>query len=175
MDTNTRARHLRDFFYARDTASLTRAARALLPLESRSAEWQEEEYAFNRLFVGPGHVPAMPCASVWLDDNLVMGKSTLEIRELQHCLGRTTPEDGLPDDFISYELDLFLLLRTLLTEQEPLRSHARAALEWLLREHMQLWIPAFAAAVRNHTTSPLMLAAVGSLEEWLNCCCKEDT
>ncbi|MBG3876567.1 hypothetical protein FVW20_05890, partial [Desulfovibrio oxamicus] len=105
---------LRDFFFATNGASLRRAFEALAlpgspPLPPVPA-WDEEEYLFNRLFVGPGPVAAPPYASVYLEtERRLMGEATLFAREAYAALGLASPWQGsLPDDHIGLELDAAL-------------------------------------------------------------------
>ena len=66
-----------------------------------SINWQAEEYAFNRLFVGPQAVPAPPYASVYLEaEPRLMGNAATDMREILQALGLAAPE-GQPDDFIA--------------------------------------------------------------------------
>ncbi|WP_348236546.1 molecular chaperone TorD family protein, partial [Salmonella enterica] len=50
--------------------------------------WLEVVYDFKALFVGPRKLLAVPFASVYLEEGvLVMGKGTLEIRDFMAALG----------------------------------------------------------------------------------------
>ena len=78
-----------------------RAEGDLSSLPSRDEDSiREAEYAFNRLFVGPGPVPAPPYASVYLDaEPLLMGQAAVSMRELIWSLGLAVrEEDNLPED-----------------------------------------------------------------------------
>ena len=84
---------LRDFFISHDSHTLKAAYSALEAHASRltEQEWLDAEYDFNALFVGPQTLKAAPFASVYLEeDALVMGKSTLSIREFMANIGLST-------------------------------------------------------------------------------------
>lgn len=81
---------LRDFFISHDSHTLKAAYSALDTNASllTEQEWLEAEYDFNALFVGPQTLKAAPFASVYLEeDALVMGKSTLSMREFMANIG----------------------------------------------------------------------------------------
>lgn len=175
---------LRDFFSSRNRADLTAHGRALaaafafLPeaagVAGRSpADWQETEYAYNRIFIGPGPVAAAPHASVYLmREPRLMGTATLEVRELFAALHLAVPHEGsVPDDHLSFELDGWIALCSLLRSL-PRDDAAHAGLlearRWLLTEHMAAWIPAFLrnALSASDPTPPLHLALAG-LRCWL--------
>lgn len=183
------AKALRDFFSSTDSASLAHAARCFAPVEvlPDHMNWQAEEYAFNRLFVGPQAVPAPPYASVYLDaEPQLMGNATTDMRDMLQALGLAAPQ-GQPDDFIACELEVWNMLTLLLRPgcDEHLRAHAREALAWLVDEHMARWIPAFIERVRQTDKSqaetnraverragpsPAIQAAMRCLEYWLCHC-----
>lgn len=174
MTPEDMARALRDLFAARDGNGL---ARALERLDGGAAGGEasdratfsvEAEYAFNRLFVGPGHVPAPPYASVYLDaEPLLMGRATASMRELFRSLGLAVrEEDNLPEDHLACELEAWLVLRTL-ARAEPLRQNAEEALAWLVDRHMQRWIPAFLRQARAEPMPEALSGALNRLEAWL--------
>ncbi|MCG8617892.1 MAG: molecular chaperone TorD family protein [Desulfobacterales bacterium] len=140
---------LRDFFAAVDAAALQAAYAATNNFPLDKVDWQQVEYDFNRLFVGPAAPAAPPYASVYLDENAdLMGKSTLGIRQLYNSLGMQVPDPGaLPDDFISYELDALLVI----LGQQPLDMKA---LKSLVSRHMGAWVPAFCERCRQADRVP---------------------
>lgn len=105
---------LRDFFISHDNCTLKAAYSALDTNASAltEQEWLEAEYDFNALFVGPQKLKAAPFASVYLEeDALVMGKSTLSIREFMANIGLSiSVVNNIPDDHISCVLELAVLL-----------------------------------------------------------------
>ena len=104
-EMQTLAQALRDFFSSTnaEAEALAAAATRFAPVEilPDSINWQAEEYAFNRLFVGPQAVPAPPYASVYLEaEPRLMGNAATDMREILQALGLAAPE-GQPDDFIA--------------------------------------------------------------------------
>ena len=166
---------LRDFFSSTDADALAAAATRFAPVEilPDSIDWQAEEYAFNRLFVGPQAVPAPPYASVYLEaEPRLMGNAATDMREMLQALGLAAPE-GQPDDFIACELEVWMMLTLLLHPErgDDLRAHAREALAWLVDEHMARWLPAFVERARKaDAPTPAIQAALRCLEYWLRHC-----
>lgn len=192
---------LRDFFFATNGDSLRRAFQALAlpdapPLPDAPA-WDEEEYLFNRLFVGPGPVAAPPYASVYLEtERRLMGEAALFAREAYAALGLASPWQGsLPDDHIGLELDAALTVFAALQQgaANPANSpacatsaapgpcapsglpahgpaHEDLAPWWdaFVVGHMAAWVPSFLDALRRAgATSAVMGRAGDDLARWL--------
>ena len=84
-EMQTLAQALRDFFSSTNAEALAAAATRFAPVENLpdSINWQAEEYAFNRLFVGPQAVPAPPYASVYLEvEPRLMGNAAADMPAL---------------------------------------------------------------------------------------------
>ena len=162
---------LRDFFSAGCAAELAVSFSSLRTGKALSkAEARELEFEFNRLFVGPGIVPAPPFASVYLEkEPRLMGRSTLEVRELYLALGLTVPSGGAPDDFLPYELEAWVWLTTRENKVAAQEGHeaVREARRWLVNEHMALWLPAFLMKASAASPSPVMADILKTLESWL--------
>jgi TorA maturation chaperone TorD len=166
---------LRDFFLARRGEDLERAYAALArhdPGAPPQDDWLAEEYAFNRLFVGPGELQAPPFASVWLDrEERCMGRATDDAREVYAALGLASPWGrAVPDDHLSLELDACLHMLAGLETLEP--GPEREALEALWHRfvdgHLRAWLPAFAQRVREAAPeAPAVGHAAGALRTWL--------
>lgn len=176
------AQALRELFAARNGAAMACALEALAvcraageglfsPLSPYDEDAvREAEYAFNRLFVGPGPVPAPPYASVYLDaEPLLMGQSAVAMRELIRSLGLAVrEEDNLPEDHLACELEVWLVLRSLASAEDgALRQSAEEALRWLLDGHMAVWIPEFLSRARAESMPELLSEALNCLEAWL--------
>lgn len=186
---------LRDFFFATNGAVLRRAFEALAlpgspPLPPVPA-WDEEEYLFNRLFVGPGPVAAPPYASVYLEtERRLMGEAALFAREAYAALGLASPWQGsLPDDHIGLELDAALAVYAALRQDAPGPADSPAphtpepsglpargpapedlASWWdaFVAGHMAVWVPSFLDALRRAgATSAVMGRAGDDLVRWL--------
>lgn len=148
---------LRDFFSAADERALASAFARLCD----EAAPDGLEYEFNALFTGPAPPLAPPWASVYLDDKpLLMGQSTLRVRDLYKAMGLAAPA-GQPDDFIAFEIEAWLEL----TQMED--EGAQAARQWL-EGHMRSWLPLFLAKMRGAALSPGMAKVAQQLETWLN-------
>ncbi|MEG2171756.1 MAG: molecular chaperone TorD family protein [Desulfovibrionaceae bacterium] len=167
---------IRDFFVAKNPEmrkdSLLRLAHAYpllpeaahilrLPDDSSHPYWRELEYAFNRIFVGPGPIPAPPYASVYLNhDKCLMGTGTLRVRALMHSLHLSVPHEGHdPDDFLPYELDLYLALTAL----SPAAVDAQAR-HWFLHEHLPHWLTLFIRQAQEANTTPAIALVLHLLE-----------
>ena len=176
------AQTLRDLFAARNNgarfsalerladfrAAGERALPAMPPYEASA--FREAEYAFNRIFVGPGHVPAPPYASVYLDaEPLLMGRAAVSMRDLFRSMGLAVrEEDNLPEDHLACELEAWLVLRSLASADDgALRRSADEALLWLLDGHMQIWIPEFLSRARAESMPEPLSDALDCLEAWL--------
>ena len=162
---------LRDFFMARDGRELERVYGSLAECCRKEApaveDWQVVEFAFNRLFVGPAALEAPPFASVYLDtEPLVMGKTTLDVREMYASLGLESPwKNRLPDDHISLELDAALAMDhvALLADVAEIHDLRRQFLE-----HMNSWVPGFIEHIfRSSFSHPAIDYAAGCLSDWL--------
>ena len=163
---------LRDFFLARNRPELERAYRELaknFPEDVPEVEdWEEVEFAFNRLFVGPAALEAPPFASVYLDtEPLVMSKTTLEVREMYASIGLESPwKNRFPDDHISLELDAILAmnhltLQTGLAEMHDLRNR--------FLEHIDGWVSKFVDRIHE---APSRHPAIGYAARRLAECLK---
>jgi TorA maturation chaperone TorD len=164
---------LRDFFAFPVSGSLSSVCtrlhplcqhRVTLPVNLTQDDWLEVEYDFNRLFVGPMTLPAPPYAGIYLHaEPQVMGKCTLEVRQLYHQLGYEVPqENSLPDDHIAYEIDACLLLFSCLSPT----SAQHDALYWLAHDHLGQWLPRFIDRINNHAPTPVISSVVDVLSLW---------
>jgi len=165
---------LRNFFLARSGEELTSACITLANDNGKTTDmgdmdWEEAEFAFNRLFVGPMALQAPPYASYYLEaEPQLMGKSTLQVRRLYDMAGLISPLQGhLPDDHIGVELDAALGLLSMtecLDAEEP-----RALWHYFLHEHLQIWLPKFINQARGAETGhPAVDMALDHLEAWFN-------
>ncbi|MDP6395491.1 MAG: molecular chaperone TorD family protein [Desulfobacterales bacterium] len=139
---------LMDFFLSRHPSEFAKACIALshectASVSVATTHWQDVEFAFNKLFVGPQAILAPPFASVYLESEPhVMGETTLMVRHLYQTVGLVSPWKGkIPDDHISLELDACLHMR-----QGFLKSGSSQLCDiysYFLNEHMARWIPDF--------------------------------
>jgi TorA maturation chaperone TorD len=167
---------LRDFFAARDghamaaaCATLTKAAPPADGHPASADTADELEYAFNRLFVGPGAVPAPPYASVYLDpDHGLMGESTRIAAAVYDALGVSSPSNGsLPDDHLALELDAAVVFHALKAREQS--AELAALWDYFLRDHLMLWVPLFVACIKQVPDVPPAISHVASLlSAWLS-------
>ncbi|WP_320042773.1 molecular chaperone TorD family protein [uncultured Desulfobacter sp.] len=166
-----RLARLRDFFMARSGKDLSLACTALADWAGQvwgETDWDEAEFAFNRLFVGPMALQAPPYASIYLStDPRLMDDITLKVRRIYEMAGLESPLQGrLPDDHLGVELDAALGLSARaedLDEEEP-----RALWDYFLHEHLGGWLPQFINRVRRaEANHPAVDLALDHLEAWL--------
>jgi len=167
---------LRDFFAAPDGRAMVAAYAALTQADpggkaanADAPDPDDLECAFNRLFVGPGKVAAPPYASVYLDsDHRLMGDATRRVAAIYDAIGLASPQPGsLPDDHLALELDAVLAFRAL-TARGP-NAELDALWRYFLDDHLALWLPQFADAVRRAGPVPAAIShAVALLSTWLD-------
>lgn len=162
---------LRDFFLARNRVELERSFRDLPEDLGKNApavqDWQEVEFAFNRLFVGPAALEAPPYASAYLEPQaLVMGGTTLEVRSMFAAVGLESPwKNTLPDDHISLELDGALAMQHAVAQSDApqlVDLHDRYLV------HMKAWMPQFIERAKTAPSRhPAIVYAAECLSGWL--------
>ena len=166
---------LRDFFISRRASELARACIALshectASVPVAATNWQDVEFAFNKLFVGPQALLAPPFASIYLENEPhVMGETTLMVRRLYQTVGLVSPWEGkIPDDHIALELDACLHMRMALLKSGS--SQLCDIYSYFLNEHMARWIPAFISKINEAQELSKLIGWVGrELESWLAC------
>ncbi|PLX68851.1 MAG: hypothetical protein C0602_08395 [Denitrovibrio sp.] len=144
---------IRDFFYYGRSEEMRESYSKIHNITGvgtppEKINWEEAEFLFNKLFVGPAKPIAPPIASVYLDpEEIVQGRVTASVREFYNTIGLSLEEAGSrPEDSIEYELDACRYL-LLLGEQVP---EALDAYEGFINEHMNMWVGEFAEKGMNH-------------------------
>ena len=160
---------LRDFFIFHNTDTLKVVWSELCSdaaCELSDADWLDVEYDFTTLFVGPGKLTAAPYASVYLEeDALVMGKTTLTLREFIENLGLSIDNDNnIPGDHVSYILELVVLLQVN-SRQTP---EYRTALTQFIAEYVAIWLPAFIERIKSNAQTATLRRAADKLSNWLD-------
>jgi len=125
----------------------------LINVELPPCEGDADEAEFNRLFVGPGRLPAPPYESVWRsEDRLLMQAAAEGVRSvyLEYGVQNTYPE---PEDHLALELEFYALLQYRVLNGEAPHRHL-AAQQRFWTEHLSTWVPAFCQAVEESTSSP---------------------
>lgn len=126
------------------------------PVEVATSDPEELEIEYNRLFVGPGHVPCPPYESVYRKDRplmergLVMGPSTIDVQGMYGEAGLQKSRDfkDLPDH-IAVELEFMRYLCAKEAEEGPGRWRSIQAR--FLDRHIRPWYLEFTECVREHT------------------------
>lgn len=118
------------------------------------------EYEFNRLFVGPGRVPAAPFETVYRSpERTLMREVTMAVRAAYRERGMETDAKNVqPDDHAAYECAFvaFLLERDEEGDAE--------ALDAFCADHLQRWVPQHVACVRAETGNELCLGFADLIE-----------
>lgn len=113
---------------------------------------------YNRLFVGPGHVPVPPWESVYISkEKIIFDEHTLAVREFYKRWDVNTKRINKdPDDHIGFELEFMSILssRSLRALEEnnieDLNNTILGQKEFL-EKHLLLWIDEFADNLLRNT------------------------
>lgn len=161
----------RDFFYHGREKELKNAYNLLVNLTNstpdESIDWEQEEFIFNRLFVGPAAPEAPMVASVYLDpENLIQNRTTSEIREFYEAIGLSIPDIGRePEDSLAYELDACRYLLSLY----PSHLEAEEAYHVFIDEHLSEWLPLFISRAKENSRGSKGISKVlDLLDEWIS-------
>ena len=134
---------------------------------------------YNRLFVGPGHLPSPPYESIYLTkneenkDGLVMGDSTLDAKNQYLSAGITLSEDftDLPDH-IGVELDFMSWL--CFQESSKLENEEYEGVTEIvnkqfdfLTNHLDNWITPFTHAIIHSTNLDFYKGLARMTECWI--------
>jgi TorA maturation chaperone TorD len=120
--------------------TLTRCAQDLSAITAWSTEW-------TTLFEGPGRIPVPLFGSVYLDQGLLMGASTQEVRAVYAKYG-LIPEGKIPADHLAYELG-FCGFLTAQGRVDTLSERSNFAKRW-----MWSWVPAMTEALNAASQTP---------------------
>ena len=136
---------------------------------------QQLEVEYNRLFVGPGHLPCPPYESVYSKDRpkaefgLLAGPSVLEVERLYARAGFSI-SDSFRDylDHIAVELEFMGHLCARESESRDGEEEKWAEEETeFLNSHIGRWASSFADAVQAATTCPFYTAAAMLLKRFM--------
>lgn len=159
---------LRDFFISSDSNTLKKTYSALDTNASTltEQEWLQAEYDFNALFIGPQALKAAPFASVYLEeDALVMGQSTLSIREFMANIGLSINHvNKIPDDHISCVLELAVLLSV----NARASAEYQTALTRYISEYIVVWVPDFIEKIKINAQTATLRTVAEILSSWLD-------
>ncbi|MBM9604166.1 TorD/DmsD family molecular chaperone [Desulfopila inferna] len=161
----------RDFFYYGRKERLQQAyinivAACKTDSDAEVIDWDQEEFIFNRLFIGPMTPTAPAVASIYLDpEGLIQGPVTAQVRSFYDSIGLGLEEVGRePEDSLAYELDAcrhLLLLGVNIPDALELYHN-------FLHEHIALWVPDFTARAMKHCSESVAVRKVLILlSEWV--------
>ncbi len=109
---------------------------------------------FTRLFVGPFKLLAPPYGSVYLENNMIMGESTIDVRGFYENEDLGIVIKDAPDH-IAMELEFMYYLvakQTQATNEENLKDirHYQQKQKSFLSIHLAKWLPGFAEKVQKN-------------------------
>lgn len=122
---------------------------------------------YERMFVGPGHLPCPPYESFWRDDvpidlwHSLMGPAAADLRQLYRELGVDMAEDAaeLPDHVaVEFEALAYALSRA---------DGGRLA-ERLIGEHLGKWLPRFCKQVAEQARHPFYGKLAATTLDWFS-------
>lgn len=137
--------------------------------EDKHPKSVNEEY--NRLFIGPGYLPAPLWESVYLGrEHIMFDEQTLQVRECyrKHGLSFVRGRNE-PDDHIVTELEFlsFLIQQTLLSEDVSDKHYYLDEQLSFLQEHLLVWAPLFCEKLSEATENDLYKGVSALLIEYL--------
>jgi TorA maturation chaperone TorD len=101
---------------------------------------------YGALFIGPFQTLAPPYASVYLNEGIIMGDSTIQVMECYSAVGlEVNQEEGLIPDHISIELEF--IHHCLLKYMESGDTSYYDLHTAFITEHMYKWIPDFISRI----------------------------
>lgn len=110
-------------------------------------EWGAVRREFNRLFLGPGKLPAPPWESVYLSpDRLVMQEPAREV--LREYVDAGVGYDGMmgcPPDHVAKELGFMATLIQLAVDRPGDEAMLRERQQRFVQDHLLRWVPRFCA------------------------------
>jgi len=101
---------------------------------------------YTRLFIGPYKLPCPPWESVYRSQaRLMMQDAADDVRRTYAAFGLSVEETGVMPDHIGVELNFLALVNELAGEQDRQQSDCMRIGEAFLNDHLQQWVPQFAA------------------------------
>jgi TorA maturation chaperone TorD len=118
------------------------------------SELESLKVDFTRLFVGPFKLLAAPYGSVYLEDNRILGNSTIDVRSFYENEGLEVVIKDAPDH-IAMELEF---MHYLVTKQIEAAGKANLQImqsclqkqQSFLQTHLTRWLPRFVANVQEN-------------------------
>lgn len=131
----------------------------------------EDQYEYNRLFVGPQRLLAPPLESYYRnEDHLPMQAETLAVRAAYGAVGiELKAQNRMPDDHACFELSFMACLLEAASRYAGQEQGALAALHYekFLQEHLLLWIFDHLQAVTARTSSAFCRGIAGAMDRFM--------
>ena len=169
MDSIGLIEAFRDFFHYGTKEKMQEAYARITQAESGAdsgINWDEEEFLFNRLFIGPMPPKAPMAASVYLDpEGRINGEITEKVKSIYENAGLSLTAKGrIPEDLLPAELDACCLIRRL----KEADGNFTELYEQLTALHMYLWIPRFVERAKEHADeSSAVVHVLNLLNGWI--------
>ncbi|MEC9491130.1 TorD/DmsD family molecular chaperone [Flexistipes sp.] len=170
MDNNDIILKSRDFFGSTTSEDLEQSYYDIcefykIPCE-KEINWEEEEFVFNRLFVGPAAPLAPMVASAYLDPEArIHGVTTTDVRTFYYELGLTLENEGKePEDSLLHELSIC----SYLSQTAKIKPECRDIYNKFLKFHFFLWVPEFISRALNNAGDSVAVSKVLNLfSDWI--------
>lgn len=113
---------------------------------------EELTFDFNRLFIGPNKLLAPPYESSYRsDERTLMQGETLNVRRFYRKIGLQVKEkNSIPDDHITFELELICYLLSMAMEKEDMSYFD--LYEEFFENHLATWAEEHSQDILNHST-----------------------
>jgi TorA maturation chaperone TorD len=160
--------NLRDFFYFGTQDTMKQAYEEICRIngdEPSATDWVDEEYCFNRLFVGPKTPTAPMLASYYLEtDSSYNGHITKCVKTLYRTIGLELPENiHMPEDSLPFELDACRYLQKL----AEVTQEASAISGYFIKNHMNEWVHLFLFRTEQEEKTPAVEYMLFILKRWM--------
>lgn len=160
----------RDFFGSASSEDLQKAyydicAFYKIPYE-KEINWEEEDFVFNRLFVGPASPLAPMVASAYLDpEGRTHGVTTIYVKKFYYELGLTLENEGKePEDSLLHELSIC----SYLSQAADIKPEYKDFYNKFLKFHFFMWVPEFISKALNNAGDSVAVRKVLNLfSDWL--------
>lgn len=124
-----------------------------------------EEY--QRLFIGPGHLPAPPWESVYrTKEKLLFGDPEWTVRQFYHTFGL---EVNMAEPADHLALELSFMARLCMPTRKNLRtiSDLLAKQQKFLEDHLTQWVPDWANDVHSNAQTQFWRGLAGMTQGWI--------
>jgi len=170
MDNNDIILKFRDFFSSATSKDLKQAYYDICEFYKvpylKEINWEEEEFIFNRLFVGPAAPLAPMVASAYLDpEGRTHGVTTTDVKTFYYELGLNLENEGKePEDSLPHELSIC----SYLSQAADIKPEYKDFYSKFLKFHFFIWVPEFISRALNNAGESVAVSKVLDLfSDWL--------